>query len=126
LRTEIAGDLPPLTADAVLLRRVIDNLLDNAHKYSDAPPSEIALRAARAGDKIVIEVRDQGGGIAPDDLKRVFEPFFRADPSRTRTTGGLGLGLALARRIVEAHQGALTIDSVLGAGTRACVELPIS
>jgi len=70
-------------------------------------------------------MRDRGLGISPLDLQRIFEPFFRADRSRTRTTGGLGLGLALARRIVEAHQGTLTIESSAGIGTTARIELPV-
>jgi two-component system, OmpR family, sensor kinase len=114
--------LPILEGDPVLLRRVIDNLLDNAQKYSEGP---IEL-SARADDReIVVEVIDQGIGIAPADLARVFEPFFRADRSRTRATGGHGLGLALAARIVEAHGGRITLDSTPGVETRAVVRLPL-
>jgi signal transduction histidine kinase len=71
-------------------------------------------------------VSDRGVGIGPDDLRRVCEPFYRADRSRTRATGGLGLGLALAKRIVEAHGGLLEIESELGHGTTARVWLPTS
>lgn len=124
LHIEVGDDLPAVSADPVLLRRVFDNLLDNADKYTDDPAAEISLVARRASEGVVIEVRDQGRGIGPEDLQRVFEPFFRADRSRTRTTGGLGLGLALARRIVEAHGGTLTVKSTLGSGTTARVSLP--
>ena len=104
---------------------MVDNLLDNAHKYTENPDAEISLIAASHAGRLVIDVKDRGAGISPEDLKLVFEPFFRTDRSRARMTGGLGLGLALARRIVEAHGGKLSIESVVGAGTSARIELPI-
>jgi signal transduction histidine kinase len=109
--------------DPVMLRRALDNLLDNARKFSpdDRP---IGLAAAPVADGVRIEVRDHGIGIAADDLERVFVPFFRADPSRDRATGGVGLGLALARRIVEAHGGRMGVDSVVDQGSRFWLELP--
>lgn len=122
LVVSVAGDLPAITVDPVLLRRVVDNLLDNANKYTDDPASEVVLAAASGPETVTIEVRDLGGGIAPADLTRVFEPFFRADPSRNKLINGLGL--TLARRIVEAHGGSLTIESVVGSGTCARLELP--
>ncbi|MBK9518115.1 MAG: HAMP domain-containing histidine kinase [Anaeromyxobacter sp.] len=116
LAVEVAGDLPALEADAALLRRLLGNLLDNAAKYSDAPaPVALAARAAPGG--LTLEVRDQGIGIDPADLPRLFTPFFRTDRSRARGTGGVGLGLALARRIAEAHGGSITVESAPGAGT---------
>lgn len=120
------GDDATVKADPVLLRRVIDNLLDNAQKYTEDRSLPIALSARKddAKHEIVIEVSDKGIGISKEDQKRLFEPFFRVDRSRTRATGGLGLGLVLARRVVEAHGGTLTIESDLGAGTRAIVRLP--
>ncbi len=117
--------LPSSSADSVLLRRVIDNLLDNADKYTEEVASSIDVFAHRAAGEVVIEVRDHGIGIAPEDAERIFEPFFRADRSRARATGGLGLGLALARRIVEAHQGTLRLVPRPGGGTIARIELPI-
>lgn len=124
LALELEDDLPVLSLDPVLVRRVIDNLLENAARYSDRPGTEVVIRArSHTREGVVIEVVDQGIGIAEDDLERVFEPFFRADRSRTRATGGLGLGLALSRRIVESHGGRLTLESELGKGTCARVEL---
>ena len=123
LRVEVALALPGVVGDAVLLRRVLDNLLDNARKYS-APGAPIQLRAAARGPSVVVEVEDRGEGIAPEDLQRLFTPFFRADPSRTRRTGGVGLGLSLSRRIAEAHGGTLVAESTLGAGTTMTLALP--
>jgi two-component system OmpR family sensor kinase len=125
LQLQFGSVLPDLQLDAVLFRRVIDNLLENADKYSDNPATPIIVFALRNGSRVICEVRDQGIGVAPDDLERVFEPFFRADRSRSRATGGYGLGLALARRIVEAHAGSLRLMPGAGAGTIARVELPI-
>ena len=86
----------------------------------------LKLGAKLAGDKVVVEVTDRGVGISEDDQKRLFEPFFRVDRSRSRATGGLGLGLLLSRRIVEAHGGTLALTSKLGEGTTATVTLPVS
>lgn len=123
LEVEIPAGLPPVEGDALLLRRALDNLLDNARKYS-ARGAPIRLRAAADGDGVVVQVIDRGEGIAPADVARLFTPFFRADPSRNRATGGVGLGLALARRIVEAHGGTLVAESVRGEGTTMTVRLP--
>jgi signal transduction histidine kinase len=124
LEVRLAKDLPAIMADAVLIRRVFDNLLDNAHKYTEEAKEPIAIEAHADGDGVVIEVQDHGIGIDEADLGRLFEPFFRADRSRTRSTGGLGLGLALARRVVDAHQGSITFTSEVGSGTVARVRLP--
>jgi two-component system OmpR family sensor kinase len=115
-----------VTVDPVLFRRVIDNLLENAEKYTDDASKPIALTSRRDQDSAVIEVSDLGIGIGAEDLDRVFEPFFRVDRSRTRSTGGLGLGLSLARRIVEAHGGTLSLKSQPGQGTTVRIELPTS
>jgi signal transduction histidine kinase len=105
---------------------VFDNLLDNAHKYTEAKETPITVRAKVEPHAIVVEVVDRGIGIAEEDQARLFEPFFRTDRSRTRATGGLGLGLTLARRVVEQHGGTLTIASELGHGTCATVRLPVA
>ncbi len=124
LRVRLADDLPAIAGDAVLVRRVVDNLLDNAHKYTEDPDEPVALEARAESGDVVIEVADRGIGIAKEDLARLFEPFFRADRSRARATGGLGLGLTLARRVVEAHKGNIAFESELGKGTVARVRLP--
>ena len=123
LELDLAPSLPDIVADAMMVRRVINNLLDNARKYSDED-SVVILRARGGDDELQVEVSDQGIGIADDDIERVFQPFFRADQSRTRATGGVGLGLALSRHIVEAHGGTITIESQPDRGTTVRVCLP--
>jgi signal transduction histidine kinase len=125
LEISIAPDLPSIQGDPVLLRRVVDNVLENAHKYSDREDAPVEL-SAMVTDVVTIAIADHGIGVSQEDLPRLFQPFFRADRSRTRATGGLGLGLALAKRIVEAHGGAITIESQLDQGTRVCVTLPLT
>ena len=121
-------DAPPrlvLEGDATLLRRVVDNLIENARKYSN-PGTDIVLALAHAGDRAVLTVRDHGIGIAAADLPHIFTPFFRADRSRTRRTGGVGLGLTLAQHIVLAHGGSIDIASDPGQGTTVTVSLPLT
>lgn len=124
LQAEISAAIPTIDADPVLLRRVFDNLLENAHKYTERPDEPIQI-CAMLNDQITVDVIDRGIGIAAEDLKLVFRPFYRVDKSRTRATGGLGLGLPLAKRIVEAHGGTIELSSVLGEGTRVRVNLPL-
>ena len=121
---DIPTDLPTLDADPSLLRRVLDNLLDNARKFSEEPV-RLSGRPAADGEHLVLEVQDRGIGISAQDQQRIFEPFFRSDPSRTRATGGVGLGLAVVKRIVEAHSGSIEVESELGRGTRFIVTLPL-
>jgi signal transduction histidine kinase len=116
---------PVVRAHRVLLRRAIDNLLDNAAKYS--PLGEpIRCVAREQGDTVEIVVADRGIGIPPADLERLFTPFFRSDRSRTRGTGGVGLGLAIARRIVVAHGGTIAVESRPDEGTTFTVALPVA
>ncbi|HEY0254141.1 MAG TPA: HAMP domain-containing sensor histidine kinase [Kofleriaceae bacterium] len=126
LNVEVGDDLPELTGDPMLIRRVVDNLLENADKYSENANASVTVSAKRDGAGIAIEVRDHGIGIPATDLPRVFTPFFRGDPSRTRKTGGLGLGLSLSKRIIEAHGGSIALTSEPGVGTIARVTLPHS
>jgi signal transduction histidine kinase len=121
-------EAPPrvvVDGDATLLRRVVDNLVENARKYSE-PGTEIVLALAVEGERAVLTVRDRGIGIAAADLPHIFTPFFRADRSRTRRTGGVGLGLTLAQRIVRAHGGSIALASRPGEGTTVTVVLPVA
>jgi signal transduction histidine kinase len=124
LEADCAKELPALDADPVLLRRVLGNLLDNARKYSEEG-QPIRLTARAESGRLRIQVRDEGIGMTPEDLRMLFTPFFRSDRSRARGTGGVGLGLAMARRIVEAHGGALTAESAPGQGSAFTVDLPV-
>jgi signal transduction histidine kinase len=123
LMVRVEGGLPGLVADPVMLRRVLDNLLDNAAKYSE-PPAPVELVARQDGASFQVSVRDEGIGVDPHDLARLFTPFFRTDRSRARGTGGVGLGLALAKRIVEAHGGTITVESHPGLGTTVRFSVP--
>jgi heavy metal sensor kinase len=110
-------------ADAFALRRMFVILLDNARKYTP-PGGTVVLRARSSEKRVVIEVEDTGLGIAPEHLPHIFDRFYRADAARSRAGGGVGLGLALARRIAEQHGAELTVDSTFGHGTRFTAMLP--
>ncbi|HEX7054965.1 MAG TPA: PAS domain S-box protein [Burkholderiales bacterium] len=116
----------PLVVDAdyVRLAQVVANLLNNAAKYTDSG-GEISLVAQREGDEAVIRVRDNGIGIAPEMMPRLFEMFAQAEESLSRARGGLGIGLALSRTLVEMHGGRISASSAgRGRGTEVVVRLP--
>ena len=112
-------------ADEPLLSRALDNLLDNARKYGGGPHTPIRVDARREDGEAVIAVSDGGEGIPPDELDRIFDPFYRGTTARARETG-FGLGLALARRIVEAHGGKIRASNVPGGGARIEIRLPMA
>jgi len=127
--TDLAQHLPAIDADAVKIRLLLRNLLSNAleHGASDRPP---VIKTSVNGKSIVITFTDYGPGISPDHLSDITEPFYRADPSRARNTGGFGLGLHLCDLIVQAHNGEMTIEnhyiteSDTPEGTRVTVMFP--
>ncbi|WP_124291687.1 PAS domain-containing sensor histidine kinase [Microbacterium sp. ABRD28] len=121
LHTELPPVLP-VRGDAFRLRQVFDNLLTNAVKYTPRQGT-VSVRAAVAGYVVRVDVIDSGIGIPADEIDRVFEPYFRS-PEAGQTAQGTGLGLGIARDIVEAHAGTLTLASEVGAGTTAQVVLP--
>lgn len=124
---DVAAPAHPLwiDADAVLVRRALDNLLDNARKYSD-PTAPISVHVTSTATDAVVTVVDAGVGIDPADQPHVFTPFFRADRSRARVTGGVGLGLTLVQRIAVAHGGSVALTSAPGRGTTISLSFPRS
>jgi signal transduction histidine kinase len=127
LGVELDVDVDPpdlaLRADEPRIRQVIDNLLANAVRHSP-PGGAVALRAAADGDRVWLEVVDDGPGIPPGEAELVFERFYRSDQARSADEGGTGLGLAIARWIVELHRGSITVDRDWAQGCRIVVELP--
>jgi signal transduction histidine kinase len=115
-----------LDVDPVRMQQVLVNLLSNAAKYTD-PPGEIRLTVARSGNEAVLRVEDNGVGLPPERIAQIFELFMQVDSSLNRSQGGLGIGLALVRRLVELHGGSVSAESEgLGRGSRFTVRLPIS
>jgi PAS domain S-box-containing protein len=128
-RHRLALTLPPepllTTGDVVRLVQVVTNLLGNAAKYSD-PDAEIAIQLETQADEVVIRLRDHGIGISPELLPHVFDLFTQADRTAARSQGGLGLGLALVKRLVELHDGSVEARSDgLGRGAEFIVRLPL-
>lgn len=119
-------DLPAIWVDPVLVRRTMDNLLENAEKFSDDDtPIRLSTQLKREA-RVVVSVTDRGIGIGAAEIEKVFSPFYRGDKSRSRATGGVGLGLALAKSIVEAHGGTIAIQSQRDRGTTVSLALPTS
>jgi len=119
------ADLPPVRADLAALMRVLWHLLDNAVKFSPSGSTvEIAAEQRRAGVRIAVQ--DHGAGIPLDQLDRIFQVFYQVDGSSTRKAGGLGLGLALVKRLVEAHGSRVEVDSEVGQGSTFAFELPVA
>jgi signal transduction histidine kinase len=114
----------PVEIDAERMRTVLRNLVENAIKYSLADSRAVEVSAVPDRDHVVIRVTDDGPGIPADDLANLFEPFFRVDRSRSRKTGGYGLGLSIAKRIVEAHGGTIGVEPRAPRGASFVVTLP--
>lgn len=117
------GGLTPalVNGDPLGLERLVQNLIGNAISYAGAV--EVSLE--RAGNQAQLRVADRGPGLAPDMLERVFQPFARGEPSRNRETGGIGLGLTIARSVAEDHGGRLTLANRPGGGLEALLRLPL-
>jgi signal transduction histidine kinase len=124
IRIDNASDAPlHVEVQPSLLGEVVDLLLDNACKYSP-PGSPIAVRLVREDSRAMLVVEDKGFGISPEDLPHICDPFFRSDDTRRRGVAGLGLGLAIAKRLVEAFGGSLVIASEVGVGSKFRVSFP--
>src|SRR6266851_2554713 len=117
--------LPAINADLDRLGQVMNNLLSNAARYS-APGTAIRITGVEVEDGVEIQVADQGPGVAPEDCERIFEKFYRGKHGATLAVRGTGLGLAVARQLVEAHGGQIGVRSSLGQGSTFWVRLPIA
>ena len=114
----------PLDGDVDALVTVVVNLLDNAWKYSDEP-REIGVAARRVGDRIEISVTDNGIGLSPRAVRKVFDRFYQVDQHLSRSHDGCGLGLSIVKHIVTAHGGEVAVESQLGKGSKFIVSLPL-
>ena len=110
-------------ADPKRLKQIILNLVNNAFRYTSAGGT-ITVEAQQEGKDFLFSVQDTGMGIAPEDLDKIFERFYRTDRSRDRESGGSGLGLAITKALVEAHGGWIKVASKLNEGTIFTVMLP--
>lgn len=123
LKAQIDAGLAPVRADPERLGQILRNLLTNAIAHTPAG-GEITLTATTRNSGVEVAVADTGSGIAAEHLPHVFERFYRTDPSRSRASGGAGLGLSIVRQLVEAHGGAVRVESELGKGATFRFTLP--
>lgn len=114
----------PLNIDGDKVRTVLRNLLENATKYSGPQSHPVELSAMQNGTSAIVRVTDYGPGIPDEDRDRLFDAFFRVDRSRTKSTGGFGLGLSISKRIVEAHGGTIAVENGARCGASFVVTLP--
>jgi signal transduction histidine kinase len=124
LEGSCAPGVDPVTMDAQKISRVLANLVGNALRHTPAGGT-VSVHASRTPEGAQVQVSDTGEGISADDLPRVFEQFYRGEKSRSRATGGAGLGLAIAKGIVEAHGGRIWAESQLGQGAHFIFTLPV-
>ncbi len=123
LRGHVDDGLSPVLMDAARVQRVLYNLVQNAIRHTP-PDGTVVLEAQEESETVRVDVVDSGEGIASDDLPRIFERFYRGEKSRARGHGGAGLGLAIAKGLVEAHGGRIWAQSVPGQGARFSFVLP--
>jgi signal transduction histidine kinase len=126
IKVQIPDNLPQVCVDVTRMRLLLRNLIDNALRYNPPGVKPVVVSAKSVDGQLLIRVQDNGAGIPPEHISRVTEPFYRADPARSRATGGVGLGLYLCKRVAEVHGGRLIIESSAGAGTGVTVILPLA
>jgi signal transduction histidine kinase len=123
VHSQVSGSLPPVEADEEKIRWVIFQLLDNAIKFTPTG-GQVTVSARGDDQRVQVAVADTGIGIPAERLPELFEPFHQLDGSSTRRYGGTGLGLALVKRIVEAHEGSVSVASTVGQGSTFAFDLP--
>lgn len=106
-----------VSADRDQLRRVVTNIIQNSMKYMDKVHKNIEVHLTSESEQVTVEIKDNGSGIAKQDIPHIFESFYRTDASRNSSTGGSGLGLAIVKKIIEEHGGRAWAESELGKGT---------
>lgn len=124
LKIEVDPHLPPILMDQDELTRAMRQLVMNAINYTSEGGS-ITVRSSRQDDWIVLEVQDTGIGIAEEDIKRIFDLFYRGDRARKTDTGGMGLGLSICQRVIQGHNGELEVESTIGEGSTFIIRLPL-
>lgn len=123
IQTKIASEMPEIEIDPERMKEVFSNIIENALRYTPQN-GHITLSAELAGDSVQMRVQDTGPGVASDELDRIFERFYRTEASRARDKGGSGLGFAIAKSIVERHNGRIWAESESGKGLTIVIELP--
>lgn len=122
LTGKVMAGVDPVLMDVQRIGRVLNNLIGNALRYTPQGGT-VSVEAERTGQGVQVSVRDSGEGISAEDLPHIFERFYRGEKSRSRSTGGAGLGLAIAKGVVEAHGGQIGVESQAGQGTRFYFEI---
>jgi signal transduction histidine kinase len=125
LSWQVQPELPDVLMDRTRIAQVVANLLDNAIFHTPEGGS-VVVSAQNSNTMLTIAVSETGPGISPQDMSLVFERFYRVDPSRTRSTGGTGLGLTIAKQLIEAHGGSIGVESSVNQGSRFYFNLPLS
>jgi len=124
LQVTAEANVPAVNVDPERMAQVLGNLVSNALRHTPAG-GQISLAAAQRGNNVLLTVQDNGVGIAPDKLRRIFTRFYRGDEARQAHEGESGLGLAIAKSLVELHGGAISLESILGEGTTFAIALPV-
>ena len=125
----VTVDLPQeviLQVDPHQIKTVFENLLSNAFKYCEPESDPVKISLERRAAEVIVRIEDYGIGIPQEELAHIFEPFYRVDKSRSKDTGGYGLGLSLCKTIMEAHEGKIEVQSRLKEGTTVCLFFPCS
>lgn len=115
-----------INADLSLIKMLFRNLIENAIKYSAHQEEPVTIELKQQSEQVIISIKDHGMGIPEKALALIYEPFYRVEQSRSKNTGGYGLGLSIARKVVDTHQGKITIKNAKPTGIIATVELPMA
>jgi signal transduction histidine kinase len=124
--TDLKAENPMVLVDDMHFTNVVFNLLDNAVKYRRADSNlELKITTWNESDKLCISIQDNGIGIKKDDLKKIFDKFFRVHTGNVHDVKGFGLGLAYVKKIINDHRGSINVDSEIGIGTKFIIKVPV-